>query len=185
MKIGQFDLEMKRLREEEERRQREEAQRIINEQMKAAQDKIDGILSQSQDIDETIELINMELKRDDLNDIERQRLEGQLNVEVARKENNQAKVEEIQAQAAEPVFITPTPRMVVPETKVFGASTRVELDPSVVNKMALIKAVANGNVPDSVLDVNMGQLKRYVNMMKRPVPGVATTERAVVAGRGR
>lgn len=184
-KIGTYDLEMKRLREEEERKAREEAQRAYEEQLAEAQAMIDAILAKTVDIDETIELINMELKRDDLNDIERQKLESQLDIANATKENNQEKVEEIHARAAEPVFIPPTPRLVVPDTKVKGASSRFELVPQVVNKMALIKAVANGNVPDTVLDVNMGQLKKYVNMMKRATPGVTYTEQAVVSGRGR
>ncbi|MFA5458348.1 MAG: hypothetical protein WC261_12040 [Synergistaceae bacterium] len=182
-KIGTFDLEMKRLREEEERKAREEAQRAYEEQLAEAQKMIDEILAKTQDVDETVELLNMELKRDDLNEIERQKLESQLDIAIATKDNNLEKVEEIHARASEPVFVPPTPRLVVPDTKTKGASTRFELVPQVVNKMALIKAVANGTVPDTVLDVNMGQLKRFVNMMKRPVPGVSCEEKAVVSGR--
>ena len=125
----------------------------------------------------------MELKREDLTDIERQKLETQLETQHALKENDQEKVEEIAAQAAEPVFVAPRP--VSHDTKVKGASSRFELVPTVVNKMALIKAVAAGTVPESVLDINMGQLKRYVNMVKKPIPGVSSTETAVVSGRSR
>lgn len=184
-KIGTFDLEMKRRREEEERKALEEAQRAHEEQLAEAQKMIDEILAKTQDVDETIDLINMELKRDDLTEIERQKLESQLEISYAIKENNQEKVEEIHARASEPVFVPPTPRLVVPDTKTKGASTRFELVPQVVNKMALIKAVANGTVPDTVFDVNMGALKKYVNMMKRATPGVSCEERAVVSGRGR
>jgi len=184
-KIGAFDLEMKRLREEEERKALEEQQRLIEAQIAEAQKMIDDILGKTADIDETIELINMELKRDDLTEVERQKLETQLELSHAIKENNQEKVEELHARAAEPIFISPTLRPAVPDTKVKGASTRFELVPQVVNKVTLIKAVANGTVPDTVLDVNMGALKKYVNMMKRAIPGVTYTEQAVVSGRGR
>jgi hypothetical protein len=182
-KIGTFDLEQKRLAEAEEARLREEARIAFEKQQAEAQKMIDDILAKTADIDETIELIGMELKRDDLSEIEVQKLEAQLEISYAIKENNQERVEEIHAQAAEPVFVPPTPRL-VPDSKVKGASSRFELVPQVVNKMALIKAVANGMVPETVLDVNMGQLKRYVNMMKKPTPGVSYIEKAVVSGRG-
>jgi len=182
-KIGTFDLDMKRLREKEETEALAEAQRLFDIQVKEAQGRIDEILAGVTDIDETIELLNMELKREDLADVQRQKLESQLETQYALKENNQEKAAEIQARAAEPVFTAP--RLVVPDTKVKGASCRFELMPQVVNKMALIKAVANGTVPDTVLDVNMGALKKYVNMMKRATPGVSFTEKAVVSGRSR
>ncbi len=184
-KIGTFDLEQKRLAEAEEARLREEARKAFEAQQAEAQKMIDDILAKTQDVDETIELINMELKRDGLTEAERQKLEAQLEISYAIKENNQERVEEIHAQAAEPVFVPPTPRLVPANTKVKGASSRFELVPQVVNKMALIKAVANGMVAESVLDVNMGQLKRFVNMMKKAVPGVAVKEQAIVSGRGR
>ena len=182
-KIGTFDLDMKRLAGIAEAAARIESQRLFDIQVKDAQEKVDAILAGVEDIDETITLLNMELKRDDLTDVERQKLETQLETQHALKENNQEKAEEIQARAAEPVFTAPRP--VVENTKVKGSSSRFELVPQVVNKMALIKAVANGTVPDSVLDVNMGALKKYVNMVKKPLPGVATTERAIVSGRSR
>jgi len=182
-KIGTFDLDMKRLQEKADAAVLVERQLIFDKQVTEAQEKINAILAGVEDIDETITLLNMELKREDLTEIERQKLETQLETQYALKENDQEKAEEIQARAYEPVF-TP-PRLVVPDTKVKGASSRFEYVPEVVNLMALIKAVANGTVPDTVLDVNMGQLKRYVNMVKKPIPGVSYTEKAVVSGRSR
>ncbi|MFA5706859.1 MAG: hypothetical protein WDA41_10930 [Candidatus Neomarinimicrobiota bacterium] len=183
-KIGQYDLEQKRLAEIAERKRIEEARRIHEEQLAEAQTMIDSLISTAADVDETIELINMELKRDDLTDIERQKLESQLNIELARRDDNQAAVEEAQARAEAPVFVVPdTPR--AEPTKVKGASTRYEYVPEVVNKTTLLRAIAAGKVPETVIDINMGQLKRYVNMVKQAVPGVVCTEKAVVSGRAR
>ncbi len=186
-KIGTFDLEQNRLAEIEAARVREGARKEYEKQLEAAKEKIDAILSKTQDIDETIELLNMELKRDDLTEVEIQKLEAQLELSYAAKENDQSRIEEIHAQAAEPVFVPPTATtgLASTNTKVKGASTQFVLIPEVVSKPALIKAVANGLLPDTILDVNQGKLKTYVNMVKKPIPGVGITKQAVVSGRGR
>lgn len=56
----------------------------------------------------------------------------------------------------------------IPETTskpgVKGVSGRKVRIPIVANKQAIISAVARGEAPDSIIDINMGQLKKYVNM---------------------
>lgn len=56
----------------------------------------------------------------------------------------------------------------IPETtskpSVKGVSGRKIRVPTVANKQAIIAAVARGDAPDSIIDINMGQLKKYVNL---------------------
>jgi hypothetical protein len=58
----------------------------------------------------------------------------------------------------------------------------VNLIPQVVNAMALIKAVAEGNVPPSVIDFNMSNIKKLVNAGMK-LPGVTVTEQRNVSVR--
>jgi hypothetical protein len=172
-KIGAFDLEVKHRKEEEQRR-------IVNEQKAKAQERIDEILGSTADIDEIIEIISKELKRTDINSIERHELEAQLKLATcAAKESSEEEIKE--AQTSESVFVPPV--LSVPETKVKGSSTHFTLIPQVIDKSALIKAVADGIVPDNILDINQGRLKRHVNAIRKTVPGVTCTEEAIISSR--
>jgi len=66
--------------------------------------------------------------------------------------------------------------------KVKGLSSKVNLIPQVVNAMALIKAAAQGNVPPTVIDFNMSNIKKLVNAGMK-LPGVAVTEQRNVSVR--
>ena len=68
---------------------------------------------------------------------------------------------------------------VKPDVK--GVSARKVRVPTVANKQAIIAAVAKGEAPESILDVNMGALKKYVNLgSNMRVAGVnITTERSM------
>jgi hypothetical protein len=172
-KIGAFDLEMKHRKEEEQ-------QRIINEQKAKALEKIDNILASTADVEEIIEIIGKELERTDLNSIERQELEiYHMMATCAAKESSEEEIKE--AQTSEPVFAPPV--LSVPETKVKGSSTHFTLIPQVVDKLALVRAVADGIVPDNILDINQGRLKRHVNAIRKTVPGVTCTEEAIISSR--
>ncbi|MCK5602709.1 hypothetical protein KAR91_12590 [Candidatus Pacearchaeota archaeon] len=73
----------------------------------------------------------------------------------------------------------------IPETtskpSVKGVSGRKVRIPTVANKQAIIAAVARGDAPDSIIDINMGQLKKYVNLGDNMrVAGVnITTDRGI------
>jgi hypothetical protein len=60
---------------------------------------------------------------------------------------------------------------------------RVVLVPEVTDKMALIREVAAGRAPESVLDVNMGALKKLCNMGVKFGAGVVCREDTSVSVR--
>ena len=66
--------------------------------------------------------------------------------------------------------------------KTAGIARRVEKIPTVVNKLALIKAVAAGKVPPNVLDENPQVIKKLVNAGME-IPGVTFEERTSISVR--
>jgi hypothetical protein len=59
--------------------------------------------------------------------------------------------------------------------KTSGMSSKKGYIPSIHNRLALIKAVASGAVPDGVLDINLGALKKLANAGMLNIPGVTFT----------
>ena len=99
-----------------------------------------------------------------------------------------AEQEKLTSEAAETqesvniINLIPSPIINVQAPKVKGLSSKVNLIPQVVNAMALIKAVAEGNVPPTVIDFNMSNIKKLVNAGMK-LPGVAVTEQRNVSVR--
>jgi hypothetical protein len=172
-KVSYFDQEQERIRREEEAKLREKAQREHEKALEKAQKKLDAILSKSSDSEETITLLEMELKRDDLTDLERQKIESHIEIERAIMENNQEKAEEIQQRVAEPVFVPP---VILPkEEKVSGAVTRKDYEVQITNPKAVFAAIGAGTLPISCAKVNEAEIKRFIKMHdgRKTIPGVA------------
>jgi DNA repair exonuclease SbcCD ATPase subunit len=99
-----------------------------------------------------------------------------------------AEQEKLTSEAAETqasvniLNLIPSPFINVQAPKVKGLSSKVNLIPQVVNAMALIKAAAEGNVPPTVIDFNMSNIKKLVNAGMK-LPGVAVTEQRNVSVR--
>ena len=99
-----------------------------------------------------------------------------------------AEQEKLTSEAAETqesvnvLNLIPSPVINVQAPKVKGLSSKVNLIPQVVNAMALIKAVAEGNVPPTVIDFNMSNIKKLVNAGMK-LPGVTVTEQRNVSVR--
>ena len=172
-KLTAHTNEQTRIRQAAEAAAREEALKKHQAALKKAQARVDRIMAKSGDTQETIDLINMELKSDDLNDIERQRLESQLSIEIAKLENNQEAVEAIQQQAEEPTYMPP----VIPKTeKVKGAVVKTRVEMTIMNPMAVIKQVADGLLPLACVKINEVEIKRVIKQnegSQRKYPGIA------------
>ena len=81
----------------------------------------------------------------------------------------------------------PVPIVTSPQPKVEGISTRVTWHAEVTDKAALIQAVAEGLVPDVVLEPDMTILNQQARALKDALnyPGVkAVSDQTVAAGRG-
>ena len=108
-----------------------------------------------------------------------------VNAKLAALYAEQEKLTSEAAQTQESVNVLnliPSPVINVQAPKVKGLSSKVNLIPQVVNAMALIKAVAEGNVPPSVIDFNMSNIKKLVNAGMK-LPGVTVTEQRNVSVR--
>ncbi|MEN6319769.1 MAG: hypothetical protein ABFD82_13555 [Syntrophaceae bacterium] len=108
-----------------------------------------------------------------------------VNAKLATLYAEQEKLTSEAAQTQESVNVLnlmPSPVIRVQSPKVKGLSSKVNLIPQVVNPMALIKAVAEGNVPPTVIDFNMSNIKKLVNAGMK-LPGVAVTEQRNVSVR--
>jgi len=109
---------------------------------------------------------------------ERERLEKLAAKQLEK--GNEEKAAMLQEQAA---FTQPV-AAVQPQAKASGISMRETWHAEVTDKMALIKAVATGQVPHTVLDANMPVLNKMAIALKGDMnyPGVcAVMERAVAA----
>lgn len=115
--------------------------------------------------------------------------------EAARKERERLEREAAKlaakgrAEKAEAVLSIaeqmPTPVVAAPAPKVSGISMRVRYSARVTDKMALIKAVAEGRVPDNVLEPNMTALNGLARSLKEHLayPGVEVLAEHDVAAR--
>ena len=65
-----------------------------------------------------------------------------------------------------------------------SATVRKDIKVELVDKRAALAAVVNGDLPESLVDVNMGAAKRYAKAAELAVmPGFRITETTVVSGR--
>jgi hypothetical protein len=148
-------------------------------ELQKIQAEIDEKLTQYSGIEEKIEALQEALADADHDKF------TLVNAKLAALYAEQEKLTSEAAQTQESVNVLnliPSPVINVQAPKVKGISSKVNLIPQVVNAMALIKAVAEGNVPQTVIDFNMSNIKKLVNAGMK-LPGVAVTEQRNVSVR--
>lgn len=172
---------------EEKRKAEEEAKRleaIRKEQEKTlekAAKKIENLLGKSTDIQAQIDSLKEALNQS-VDDTEATALRSKLEILMVKKnkieEGIQAKTQEV-----EQVKFTPPPIVPVHEkSKVSGMGFRTKKEGEVIDKMAVIKAVAQGMIPLDLLEVNQGVLNRLLNA-GMTIYGVRVTEVPIVSTR--
>lgn len=169
-----FQNEQERLRREEQARLEEQARKEQQKRIDAAMKRVNGLLAKSTDINGQIAALEAELAGD-LNDEERSTIDHSLNMLRVKKDNIEKAVLDKTAEVERAQYVAPVPTVAAPAPKVQGAASRVVKKAVVQNLMQLIKAVAAGQVPPSVLDPNMSALDKLVNA-GAIVPGVGFTE---------
>lgn len=179
-KIGGYELVQRRQREEEDRKAREEQERQRGIILQAAQKKMDRILATSGKIEDQIAALEKELATGDNTATQVEFLSRQLEILRLKLDGQQDKAAAVQKQAERAAESAPIPPTATYE-KTKGV--RVILVPEVTDKMALIREVAEGRAPESVLDVNIGTLKRLANMGVKFGAGVAFREDTSVSVR--
>ena len=120
---------------------------------------------------------------------ERKRQEAQLAQEAAEA-IAQGDMERAEVLADSEVVVQPIqPTPIVGKTTQSNAGSttvRKDIDVELVDKQAVITAVGDGKLPDTLLDVNLGAAKRYAKASGlTSMPGFRITETAVVLGRTR
>lgn len=162
--MGQFMLEEERKRKEESERAEAAARKEREKALDKVNKKIDELLTKSGDVQGKIDALNAELYKTDITDIEAAAIRGRIEVLMARKAALGSNIEAKAAQVAE----TEAAYMVAPASTdkpkaPAGMGFRTTRVAEVINKMALVKAVAEGRVPLDVLEIHAGNLNRLAN----------------------
>ena len=101
-----------------------------------------------------------------------------INTQLANLYREQDKIDEMASQSVKPTAsmgeVILLPVMASPP-KIKGVSTKMELIPEVTDAMALIKAVANRQIPLTVIEFNMQIIKKLGNAGMK-IPGVTFSE---------
>ena len=110
---------------------------------------------------------------------ERERLEAR--AEKAIEGGNVEKAAELQQRAATTVAVAPA----VEAPKVAGASVRMAWAGEVTNMVELCKAIGNGELPPTLVEVKQSELNRVASTWQnnRTFPGLRITQKPVVASR--
>jgi len=169
-KIGSYELEQRRLKDEADRKAREEAEAERAKILMAAQKKLDRIINASGKIEDQIAELEKELSEGENTATQAEFLSRQLEILRLKLDGQQEKA--LQAQQAAERAAESAPVIAASTSYEKTKGVRVVLVPEVTDKMALIQEVAAGRAPESVLDVNMGTLKKLVNMGVKVQAGV-------------
>lgn len=154
---------------------RKEQERLAEEERKKIEAKIGRLLKGIDDIQKQIDALEAEMVKEETTDQEADQIRSQLNLLHSKLEKKSETLETME-QEIEEASMVPDAHMVAPQVK--GSMVR---EPEVINKIALLKAAAEGLVPENIFDINNGQLKKYVNMGDNIRPaGVRITTRRVV-----
>jgi hypothetical protein len=182
--IGRFDQEKRRLKEIADQQAREEQEKERLKVMNAAQSKIDRALAMAGKTEQQI--IDMQAIVDNPESSETEVTLALRKIEILRLqlENKQDQAAAIQKTAEQAMDALP-----VASASCAGltktAGVRVKKEGEVINKMALIKAVSEGKIPDVVFDINQGHINRLINMgIQFPTEAVTIRETAKYGGRG-
>lgn len=180
-KIGGYMDICERQREEEERLAREKAIKEQEKKLKAAKKRIVKLIEEGGDLQEQIARLEKESEDPELTEAEEAAFTAQLEVLRAQVEGNAEKVEAKKAEVVEPTYIPPV-APVTPRPKVKGLSSSVKKVGTVTNPTVLIKAVAAGTIPVTVIKFDMAAINKLLNA-GMTLPGVNAKDDRIIAVR--
>jgi hypothetical protein len=172
-KIGGYLDYLDAERRKEEARLREKAEKQQAKEMEKANKKVEALIEKAGGVEDQIKAIEAELEDPELTNTEIELLTAKRDSLVLDRDRTnrviQETVDRVEAKASVP---TPIPAREAPKVK--GLSSAVKIVPSVVNSMALVRAVADGRAPLGVIKAwDMSVISKLVNAGMN-VPGVAT-----------
>lgn len=168
-------------RQEEEKKARGVAQKEQDRVLKAVKKRIETLIKKGGDIQENISTLKHELEDPELSPIEEAAITAQLEILEAEAEGNAEKVEQKTAEAVAPTYVAPI-AVVTSRPKVKGLSSTVKKVGTVTNAMALVKAVAAGTIPISVIKFDIAAINKLLNA-GMTLPGVSSKDDRTVTVR--
>jgi len=162
-KIDKYLTYLEEQARKEEARLRELAQKEREKRLNAINDKISKLVDKFSTIQEQITALESGIT-DDMTIEEAEAIRSKIEGLKAKLDNYQEGIQQKQFEAEE-VTIIPTANIIAEApAKVQGMSTRFELIPvEVTNPMAVVRAIAAGQVPIGAVTFNMGVLKKLAN----------------------
>jgi hypothetical protein len=177
--IGNYLTFVENEKKKEAERLAELARQEREAELRKIQSEIDGKLSQYSSVEEKI--VALQTAMADADQDRFALIDAKLSALYAEQENLTSKAAEVQ-ELVNVLNLVPPQYVNIAAPKVKGLSSRVNRIPQVVNAMALIKAVASGEVPPTVIEFNMSNIKKLVNAGMK-LPGVSVTEQRNVSVR--
>lgn len=161
-KMGAYQDECEKKRQEEEEAARQKALKEQERMLKAAKKRIEKLNAEGGDIREKMTRIEKEMEDPEITDIQEAAFMAELEVLKAQEEGNAEKVAEKAAAAVAPTYTPPTAPS-APRPKVKGLSSSVKKVGTVTDPVALIKAVAAGTIPEKVIKFDLTAINKLLN----------------------
>jgi len=134
----------------EAERQAEDARKKHEKEMERIHRQLSGVMEKHGDLQGKIDALEAEMQRPDILPLEAEVILAQIAALEAQKDSTGVKVAEIQARVVETTAAVPLTVTAKAETPT-GVSRAKDYEISVVNPAALIKAIAEGKVPATVI----------------------------------
>lgn len=132
------------------------------------------------EIEDQIAELEKKIEKGDLTEAEQEVIPKQLALLESKRDAKADTVERNQAAIEETVITSASFPASAVSLKGAGGG-RTERIPTVLNKEALIKAIAEGKAPIDLMDENIGKLKKYVNAFPNSrVPGINIETKSIV-----
>jgi DNA repair exonuclease SbcCD ATPase subunit len=158
-KMGGYLNELERQRRAEEERLQDLAAKDRDKRLAAIDRKIEALMGKEGDLREQLQVLTLALDASESEE-EAQAIRTQINVLNAKLQITTERIQ-VQEQKVEEVTM-PEIITVDNKPKVEGMSDRKDPVPAVVDPMALVRAIADKDVPLSVIDWNMGNIKKLI-----------------------
>lgn len=184
-KIAQYLDHVEEEQRKEEERAREQARKEHEKKLKAAERKVTRLTEKAGTIQEEIDALEAGLEKETLDEegVEEQAIRARIATLRKRLDNTSEAIEEHATEAEAPSFTPPAPPTTPPARKVAGMSSRKKTVVNVVNPTLLIRAVADGKVPVSVVKFDETAIRKLVDAGMK-LPGVAARHKRSVSVRG-
>lgn len=161
-KMGNWQMAEKKRIEDEETKRLETAKKEQEKILAQAAKKIDDLLNKSTDIQTQINSLTEALNTC-TDDTEATAIRGKLEIFISKKNKIEEGIQ-AKAQEAEQIKYDPPPVAIFQEKpKPAGMSFKIVKEGVVIDKIAVIKAVATGVLPHDLLEVNQGVLDKLLN----------------------